>query len=182
MTDLIGSAVSALRQGGVIAYPTEYCFGLGCDPANEQATQRILDIKNRSVEQGLILIASDVEQVRVYADLNSSSLQTQVMDSWPGPTTWVLPCQSETPKWVTGKHASVAMRVTAHTMSSQLCEQFGGAIVSTSANRHGQPALLESELVINEMGAEIDYVIRAKVGDAQQASQIKDSMTGEILR
>lgn len=182
MTELIDKAVSVLKQGGVIAYPTEYCFGLGCDPRSQRAVQRILDIKNRLVEQGLILIAADIFQVKNYADLDAALMQSQIEESWPGPVTWTLPCQPDTPSWIKGKHNSVAMRVTAHDLCSQLCKQYGDAIVSTSANRHGQPAMLSAEGVISQMSDEVDYIIEAQVGGAKQASQIKDSMTGDILR
>ena len=182
MIELIEQAVSVIRQGGVIAYPTEHCFGLGCDPTNQQAVQRILEIKNRSVEQGLILIASKQSQVQIYADIDASPLKADILASWPGPVTWTLPVRSSTPIWISGKHQSIAMRVTSHHFSSQLCEEFGGAIVSTSANRHGQTALLSNDQVSNQMQNEIDYIVDAPVGGANQPSQIKDSMTGAVLR
>lgn len=182
MTDIIGQALTVLRQGGVIAYPTEYCFGLGCDPMNQSAVQRILQIKKRKVDKGLILIAADVSQVKIFADLNATSRQAEILASWPGPVTWTLPVRPNTPNWICGNHSSIAMRVTAHGLSSQLCQQFGGAIVSTSANRQGHPEFVNAIQVVNEMAAEVDYIVNAEVGGAQQASQIKDSMTGNILR
>lgn len=182
MTELIKQAVSVLQQGGVIAYPTEYCFGLGCDPTNKDAVQRILDIKNRSVAQGLILIAADTEQVKVFADIQASPLQSEILASWPGPVTWTLPTLSTTPHWISGEHSTIAMRITAHKLSSQLCQQFSSAIVSTSANRHGQPEVRNADQVVSHLGNDIDYIVNSPVGDATQASKIKDGMTGAVLR
>ena len=178
----IDNAVQSLQAGGVIAYPTEYCFGLGCDPKNEQAIARLLEIKQRRPEQGVILIASSVEQVSEYVDLDASDLRQDILDSWPGPNTWLLPAREHVSTWVRGKHKTVAVRVTAHQTSQQLCDQFGGAIVSTSANRHGQPALLDSQSVGDEMGDELDYIVDQLVGGASSASTIRDGLTGKQLR
>ncbi len=182
MTTIISQAVKVLNQGGVIAYPTEYCFGLGCDPLNQDAVSRVLKIKGRSSDQGLLLIAADLTQVFQYADLNISPIQDQIVLSWPGPVTWTLPARDSAPKWLTGKHSSIAMRITAHQSSVKVCQEFGQAIVSTSANRHSQPALLTAQDVEMEMGSEIDFILRSNVGNAQQASTIRDGMTGATLR
>lgn len=198
MSDDIKHAISVLQDGGVIAYPTEFCFGLGCDPANGSAIQRILEIKQRTVEQGVILIAANVLQVEEYAELNADSLaqdiKQEILASWPGPVTWLLPAKQHASTWIRGEHSSIAMRVTAHALSNELCSQFGGAIVSTSANRHGQPALTKAQAVVDELGSEVDYVIDSSVGVANskendndrtqdlKASQIRDAITGKRLR
>ncbi|MFT5573082.1 MAG: L-threonylcarbamoyladenylate synthase [Cryomorphaceae bacterium] len=181
-TQVISQAAKVMRAGGVIAYPTEYCFGLGCDPRNEQAIARLLKIKNRQAEQGLILIAADIEQVCEYVDLASSPLREQIKRSWPGPNTWTLAALESVSQAVSGKHTTVAMRISGHSLSRQLCEAFGGAIVSTSANRHGQDALLQANEVAKEMSVELDYIIAAPVGGAPSASTIRDGLTGQVLR
>lgn len=178
----IANAVTALRAGGVIAYPTEYCYGLGCDPQNEQALQRLLDIKQRHASQGVILIAADVDQVNDYAELDSLPLAEQIKASWPGPNTWLLPVNKSVSSWVTGKHDTVGMRVTAHPVSRLLCQRFGGAIVSTSANRHGQDALLSAPAIEAEMGIELNTIVDAPLGGAAAASVIRHGVTGEQLR
>lgn len=178
----IDCAVQALHEGGVIAYPTEYCFGLGCDPRNEQAIARLLEIKQRRPEQGVILIAGSVSQIAEYVDLQSSDLLPDILASWPGPNTWLLPALDDVSTWIRGQHQTVAVRVTAHTASQQLCDTFGGAIVSTSANRHGHPAFLNSQSVHNEMGRELDYIVDQLVGGASSASTIRDGITGKQLR
>lgn len=178
----ISDAVTALRAGGVIAYPTEYCFGLGCDPRNEAAVSRLLKIKNRQREQGVILIASNLTQVREWVDLSASPMQAEIEASWPGPNTWLLPALATVSPWVRGHHSTVAMRVPAHDLCQSLCEHFCAAIVSTSANRHGQAALLTAAEVDTEMGVELDYIVDAPVGGAHTASIIRDGLTGKRIR
>jgi L-threonylcarbamoyladenylate synthase len=183
----INNAVSTLRAGGVIAYPTEYCFGLGCDPKNTQAVDRLLAIKQRQKEQGVILIAANIEQVNQYADLSSIVNLDRVTQSWPGPNTWILPVKASTSYWLKGQHSSIAMRISAYSLCQQLCVEFGGAIVSTSANRHGHQALLNGQSVLAEFSNEVDYVLDAPIQfdtskNSPKASTIRDAITGEQLR
>ncbi len=182
MNSEISNAVNVLRAGGVIAYPTEYCFGLGCDPRNEQALEKLLAIKGRKKDQGVILVAANIDQVADYALLDNVPLLQQVKDSWPGPNTWILPTKPTVSSWVKGLHTSIAMRVSAHPVCQQLCLEFDHAIVSTSANRHGQDALLLASDVLEQFANDLDYIVDLKVGGADQASTIRDAMSGKQLR
>lgn len=178
----IRDAAGVLDAGGVIAYPTEYCFGLGCDPRNEAAVDRLLEVKQRSREQGVILIAADEQQVQLLTNWRGLDRQSEVRASWPGPHTWLLPAKQGVAPWLRGNHTSLAMRVPGHPVCVELCQQFGFPIVSTSANRHGSPALLTAMDVRDELGSELDYVLDLPVGDAQSASTIRDALSGETLR
>ncbi|MFT6048146.1 MAG: L-threonylcarbamoyladenylate synthase [Arenicella sp.] len=178
----LSDAVAVLKSGGVIAYPTESCFGLGCDPMNRPAVARILAIKKRAVSQGVILIASDVDQVNAYADLASAPLLESILASWPGPNTWLLAKRNAVPDWLSGEHTTIAMRVTAHQTSQHLCKSYGAAIVSTSANRHGRPALTDIGSLRSEMGSELDYILDASIGSDSVPSLIRDATTGQQLR
>lgn len=185
LSQQVAEAVRVLHAGGVIAYPTEYCYGLGCDPQDQQAVERILTIKGRAAAQGLILVGADVAQVEQYAEFNGLKTRAAILQSWPGPTTWVLPKRDLTPQWISGDHASVAMRVSAYTLVTSICAGFGGAIVSTSANRSGQPALLSADSVAEEMSAEVDYIVAGDLGErdsTQAASKIFNGITGKQLR
>lgn len=175
-------AVAVINDGGVIAYPTEYCFGLGCDLADENAVERIFKIKRRLREQGLILVCSNLSQVRQVAHLDDLPRIDQIKASWPGPTTWLLPIKAGLPNWISGKHDTVAVRVSAHPFVQALCNAWGSAIVSTSANRHGQPALLNAKSVTLTMGAELDFVVDQAVGSQTKPSQIYHALSGERLR
>ena len=178
----LSEAVAVLKSGGVIAYPAESCFGLGCDPMNQEAVARILAIKKRAVIQGVILIASDVDQVNEYADLESAPLLESILASWPGPNTWLLAKRDTVPDWLSGEHTTIAMRVTAHQTSRQLCEIYAAAIVSTSANRHGRPALTDINSLRSEMGSELDYIVDASIGSDPAPSLIRNAITGLQLR
>ncbi len=182
MENQIENAVAALRAGGVIAYPTEYCFGLGCDPRNADALARLLSIKQRQKEQGVILVASTLEQVTSYANLHDLEHLEKITNSWPGPSTWLIPAKESVSSWVKGRHTSVAMRISAHPICLSLCTEFTHPIVSTSANRHGQKALLSAAAVKREFAEELDFIIDAPVGNATSASTIRDAVTGEQLR
>ena len=182
MPEQITQAVTVLQQGGVIAYPTEHCFGLGCDPENSDALRRILTIKGREAKQGVILIASDTEQVERYADMDSSPMLEHIKQSWPGPVSWVMPAHSFVSALIRGEHQTVAMRISAHPIAHQLCAQFGAPIVSTSANRHGDAPLIKANQVETQLGEEIDFILAASVGGDMTPSSIMDGFSGEKIR
>lgn len=178
----ISEAVNILQAGGVIAYPTEYCFGLGCDPRNDAAIERLLAIKQRKREQGVIVVAANLVQVQSYANIESLERAEQIKRSWPGANTWLLPVSDSVSTWVRGSHNTLAVRIPDNQVCQQLCESFGHAIVSTSANRHGQDALLTYQAVFHQFDRELDYIIDADVGGAQAASTIRHAITGEQIR
>lgn len=177
----IRQAVRALNMGGTIAYPTEAVFGVGCDPWNQDAVEALLAIKQRPWTKGLILIASDFNQLQDFIEPVSANLLKQLQQSWPGPVTWLLPARSDVPVYLTGKHDTIAVRVTAHPLVRQLCNAFGGAIVSTSANITGlRPA--QNVHQVRWQLADIDYVLPGALGGADKPSQIRDGQSGEIVR
>ena len=126
-------------DGGVIAYPTEAVWGLGCDPWNEAAVDRLLALKNRPVHKGLILVADEIEQFDFLLEDLPEIWQERLATSWPGPNTWLVPHQDRLPEWVTGAHDSVALRVSNHPLVRALC-RLTGPLISTSANPAGRPA------------------------------------------
>jgi len=177
----IRRAVNTLDKGGVIAYPTEAVYGLGCDPWNGLAVQKLLDIKQRSWRKGLIIIAADFNQLQGFIDPVSAQELQLLEATWPGPTTWLLPKSSECPTYLSGIHNTIAVRVTAHKQTAELCRQFGGAIVSTSANMAGaKPAKTVREIRWNL--ANIDTVLPGQCSGSQQPTEIKELQTGTRLR
>lgn len=177
-------AADVLRRGGVIAYPTEAVFGLGCDPHNRTAFERIFALKQRPATQGVLLIAADFAQVARYVDMANvpQDVLAQVHASWPGPFTWVFPRSTEVPDWVAGEHAGIALRVTAHEPAAALCRVFGGALVSTSANPHGQPPARDLATVTAYFDDRLDGIVDASLGGASQPTTIRDALTGAIIR
>jgi len=175
-------AVNVLKQGGIIAYPTEAVYGFGCDPFNQQAVMRLLQIKHRSVDKGLIIIAANWQQVQALAKPLTKSQLDAAFATWPGPTTWVFPAATTTPNWLTGKHSSIAIRITAHPTAKELCQLFAGPIVSTSANIEGKNPGRDYQTVYQQFAGQVDYIIDAAVGNLPNPTMIKDALTGHVIR
>ena len=178
----IEKAVEVCTTGGIIAYPTEYCFGLGCDPLNETAVRRILTLKNRSWTKGLIVIADDVGRLGRLIDCSDRSSLVEPRASWPGPHTWLLPALAATPRWLRGQYDTLAVRITDHPVAMVLCRQSRSPIVSTSANRKTRPPLRTAKQVRFEFGDDIDWIIDSAVGQANSPSEIRDARTGQLVR
>ena len=181
MSSSIEKAAMLIKQGEVIAYPTEAVFGLGCDPFNEQAVKQLFHVKHRPYEKGVILIAADVEQIRDMVELEGQPWQQQVETSWPGPITWVLPTKTSLPDWITGGRDSVAIRVSNHPTVQALCLAYGGPIVSTSANISGQEPTRTYAEVSRQFASSV-YCIDAEVGNLDKPTQIWDAVTNQQLR
>ncbi len=169
-------------QNGVFAYPTEAVFGLGCNPWNAAAVERILAIKRRPMRKGLILIAADFAQLRPFVEPLPAAGMAAILATWPGPNTWLLPVRPQTPLWLCGDRPTLAVRVTAHPLAAALCRQAGMALVSTSANRAGLPpakTTLEARL---RLGRDLDLVVPGRVGQNPRPSTIRDARTGQVIR
>ncbi|MES9966517.1 MAG: L-threonylcarbamoyladenylate synthase [Sedimenticola sp.] len=175
-------AARCFWRGGLLAYPTEAVFGLGCDPLDAQAVHRILKLKQRPVEKGLILIAADFEQLRPFVRTVDDQTMQRVFDSWPGPNTWLLPAAEDLPYWLKGEHATLAVRVTAHPVAAALCHACGSPLVSTSANLAGHPPARTPLAVQRSLGDGIDMLIHAPVGEQAQPSTITDALSGRVIR
>lgn len=175
-------AASIVRCGGVIAYPTEAVFGLGCDPGNETAVRRLLVMKRRPLSKGLILIAADLSQLKPFIDpLDRQSLNS-IEATWPGPVTWLLPARWKAPYWLRGAHPTLAVRVTAHPLAAALCRTCGGPLVSTSANLSGQPPARNGKQVRRQLGGVVDYIVSGKTGGAAKPTEIRDLNSGRVMR
>ena len=174
-------ALKVIRTGGVIAYPTEAVFGLGCLPENYIAVKRILDLKNRSSRKGLIIIAAAIEQLRPYITFMDLSRSQQIRNTWPGPVTWIVPARPGVPDWLRGEHESIAVRVSNHPVVRDLC-RLTGPLVSTSANPAGcQPAKTALKVRIY-FGRSLDYILPGNIGLYQKPTEIRNALTGKIVR
>ena len=180
----LDDAAALLRGGGVLAYPTEAVFGLGCDPHDRAAFERIFELKQRPPTQGVLLIAADFAQVERYIERSAvpAEVLAQVQASWPGPNTWIFPRSAAVPDWVAGAHAGIALRVTAHEPAAALCRAWGGALVSTSANPHGQPPARTAVAVEAYFGERLDGLLDAPLGGQERPTVIRDALTGAIIR
>ena len=174
-----------LRQDGVVAYPTEAVWGLGCTPWSQNAVGKLLTLKLRSPERGVIVIGADVESLVPFigepVSENVRLLKQAIADS-PGPTTWVVPAAVRVPKWVTGGYSSVALRQTWHPPAAALCRAYGGAIISSSANRSATRPAMTAWQVRRYFGYQLDALLPGEVGLLASPTPIKDLHTGEIMR
>jgi L-threonylcarbamoyladenylate synthase len=180
----IAIAAAALRRGGVVAYPTEAVYGLGCAPGDAAAFEHLFALKQRPATQGVLLIAADFAQVETYIDgaaVPAPALE-RVRSTWPGPHTWVFPRAASTPPWLAGGHAGIALRVTAHPLAAALCRAFGGALVSTSANRHGEPPARTADEVRSAFGSGLAYILAGPTGGLERPTPIRDAISGARIR
>ncbi len=171
-----------LASNGVIAYPTEAVFGLGCDPRSDVALSRILDIKGREAHKGFILIAASQTQLAPYIKPIPPDWQSQLDAAWPGPVTFVVPAAAGTSSLLTGGRNTLAVRVSNHPDVVALCNGIDHALVSTSANRSGHPPLRSTDDIKRVFGAEIDQIHDGHVGSLASPTRIIDLQSGKQLR
>ncbi|MGH8670695.1 MAG: L-threonylcarbamoyladenylate synthase [Burkholderiales bacterium] len=170
-----------LQRGGVIAYATESCFGLGCDPRNQHALTRLLLLKGRPKRKGLILVAADLSQLARYIAPLGPAQREILMQSWPGPHTWLVPVRHGVSPLLRGRHTCIAVRVTAHPDSIALCRSMRSALVSTSANRAGLKPLRSYRACVKSFGNQV-LVIPGRIGIRKTPSTIRDLVSGKTLR
>jgi len=175
-------AARCIHQGGVIAYPTEAVYGLGCDPLNGEAVRQLLKLKGRPPDKGLILIAADFDQLLPFVRPLPAEKIPPLLDSWPGPHTWLLPVADNVPLWLTGGRATLAVRVTAHPLAAALCQACGSPLVSSSANRAGRPPRRTALGVQRIFGREIDCILHGDTGGLKRPTTIRHAMTGDRIR
>lgn len=180
----VEQCVAALKRGDVIAYPTEGVFGVGCDPDNLDAIKRLLSVKARNKSKGLILIAANVSQLEPYIDVKSLTEEAwaEVLASWPGPVTWVVPAKKNVTDWITGQFDTIAVRVSAHPDVQRLCLAYGKPITSTSANLSGKEPCRTSEEIVTQLGHYISYILDGNTGGRDLPTEIRDARSGKVLR
>jgi L-threonylcarbamoyladenylate synthase len=174
-------ALRIIKAGGIIAYPTEAVYGLGCQPENYSAVTRILHLKRRPLEKGLIIIAAEIEQLHPYVSFTDRVLYQEILSTWPGPVTWVIPARMEVPTWIRGEHESIAVRVSDHPVVRDLC-RLTGPLVSTSANPAGCPPATTMLKVRTYFGQSLDYILPGNTGLNHKPTEIRDALTGKVLR
>lgn len=174
-------ATEICRKGGVITYPTEAVFGLGCDPLNESAVNKILELKVRPMSKGMILIAASLEQLLPFIDCNEQQLHRlrQVPDQ---PTTWLVRKSHRVPEWITGKHDKIAVRITQHPIAKALCQQLQSPLVSTSANPAGHKPAKNLLRVRQYFLDAVDFYVPGKTGSLKKPTQIRDIENDTVIR
>lgn len=181
MRDEAADLRAHLRRGGLIAYPTESCYGLGCDPRNPQALARLIRLKGRGATKGLLLIADHVKRLQSFMQPPNPSDRARMQQSWPGPVTWVVAASKTCPPLLTGGRATIAVRVTAHPGAARLCRSLGMALVSTSANKSGRKPAKTAAECRRIFGAQV-RVIAGRIGQRRRPSTLIELATGTVLR
>jgi len=173
--------VRAISHGAVFAYPTDTVWGLGCHPLIAGAVLRLLKIKQRPVEKGLILLASRLEQCLPYLAADENELEPLKRPA-ERPTTWLVAAGDGCPPWIRGQHPTVAVRITDHPLVAQLCTGIDAPLVSTSANRSGRPTVRSALQAQRQLGADLDFIIGGYNTGGNRPSEIKSLAGGKVLR
>lgn len=177
MNFCIAKAADTLLGGGVIAYPTEGVYGLGCLPDDDDALVRVLAIKRRSPDKGLILIASQRAQLDDWIDGGG------LPDPDPAcPTTWIAPARRGVSPLLRGRHETLAVRLTSNPIAAAICDAVESPIVSTSANLSGFPVARNRYVLRRQFGACVDYIVPGDCGPVRGPSEIRDLASGRVLR
>ena len=177
----ISEAVTLLRSGKIIAAPTESVYGLSVDPTNEDALQALLDLKARNPSKGFIVVASNIEALSSLIEPFTEEMASKIMPTWPGPCTWIVPARPNLSSLLCGQHSSLAVRVTTHPVMKALCDAFGGALVSTSANQEGRPPARS----LDELALAFETcppIVAGELGDLASPTPIYDGLTGQVIR
>lgn len=184
LNSTINDAAKAFLQGGIIAYPTEAVFGLGCDPDNDSAIRKLLSLKQRSADKGLILLASHYSQLQPYINELEISAQQKslILSRWPGAITQILPANHHISPLLSGVFDTIAVRVTDHPDVIALCNKTGKAIISTSANLSGKPAAKTWHAVLQQFPTQLDYLIKTETLGRENPSTIIDGISNCIVR
>ncbi len=182
----INIAARLIRAGGIVAYPTEAVWGLGCDPWNPRAVDRLLQIKDRPLNKGVILLAADFAQASDLLSHLSNEQIEKLKSTWPGPVTWLIPntgpIKKKIPEWICGQYPAFALRVTNHPLAAALAKAVGHPIVSTSCNPSSQLPARSIHQVRKYFPTELDAILAGNVGGNKNPSEIRDLLTGKIVR
>lgn len=178
----VDRAAQVIRGGGIVAYPTEAVYGLGCLPTCLPALERIVSIKQRDARKGLIVVAADIAQLHPLARLPGGAIGARIAADWPGPVTWVVPARPGLPKLLTGGRDTIAVRVSGHPIVQSLCRRARSALVSTSANFSGRRPARSTLHLRRALGREVDFVLAGPLGQRDKPTEIRHWRTGEVLR
>jgi L-threonylcarbamoyladenylate synthase len=174
-------AAHCVRQGGIIAYPTETVYGLGCDPLRSDAVNAINELKGRDASKGLILLASRLQQLDALIDVPDQKERAAIVGETQA-TSWIVPAKSAAPRWITGKHRTIAIRISSHPMVAQLCDLLGHSLVSTSANPAGKKPALNSLQLHHYFDGLVDAMLISHHNCSGRPSRIRHLKSRQLLR
>ena len=174
-------AVHCVRQGGVIAYPTETVYGLGCDPLCAEAVSEINRLKHREAGKGLILLASRLQQLDAFIEVSDRNDRAAIVGEHE-PTSWIVTAKNTAPDWITEGLGTIAVRVTTHPLVMNLCDKLGHALVSTSANPAGKKPALNSLQLHRYFDGLVDSMLISNHNCTGKPSKIRRLKSRQLLR
>jgi len=169
-----------IRRGGIIAYPTESCFGLGCDPKNRKAINKIIKIKKRSLNKNFILIGSSIKQFKYFINPLNNLTSKNLFSKWPGPHTWLVKANNRCPNWLKS-NSKIALRISSFSSCQALTKSLDMAITSSSLNLSGKVPLKSYRDVCRFLPKQVK-LIKGRVGKSKRPSIIQDFKTKKIIR
>ncbi len=182
----IENAIKVIKDGGVILYPTDTIWGLGCDPNNDKAIKKILQIKRRTETKSLIILMCDIESVSKYVE-NPNPIALELYRQWNKALTIVFPRAKGISKMVMNNDNTLGIRITKESFTTQLIKSLGHPVVSTSANLSGQPSPVSYKTISNEIKESVDYIVdyrRDSFTEMKPSTiiRINDNGSFEVLR
>lgn len=170
----IQEAALLIRQGGVVAYPTESFYGLGVDPGKEDAVDRLFQVKDRQREQAILLLISSTDAVD-HLVTHVPPAARKLMDAfWPGGLTLVFNASDEIPRAITAGTGKVGIRISSHPVAAALVRAAGGVLTGTSANLSGKPSCRSAQEVVQQLGARVDMILDGGITAGKSASTVLD--------
>ena len=176
----IDRATETLLRGGIIAYPTEGVFGLGCLADDAGAIRRLLRLKRRDPAKGLILVASSNAQLEGWMTLPRGQLLPDADRAEP--VTWIVPPGNKVTTLLRGNNSGIAVRLTANPIARSICDAVDAPLVSTSANLSGRPVARNRFVLRRQFLSLVDYLVPGDCGPASGPSEIRHLLTGQVLR
>jgi tRNA threonylcarbamoyl adenosine modification protein (Sua5/YciO/YrdC/YwlC family) len=167
----INKAVNVLKEGGIIIYPTDTVYGIGCDIFNKEALEKIFDIKNESSSKLFSFVCANLKDIAKYAKVSDYAYRS-MKHLLPGPYTFILPAAKEVPKTLWSKRKTVGIRVPKHEVTLQIVEQLGNPIISTSVTNRKGDILNDPSEIRAIFNPRVDLMLATGILSGQPSSVI----------
>jgi L-threonylcarbamoyladenylate synthase len=174
------TAARVLSRGGVIVHATEAVFGVAASAYDQAACCRVARLKRRSRGKSFIVVGANLAQIAALVTLETP-LVDEILQTWPGAHTWILPARRTAPSWLKDAQGKIAVRVTAHRQMASLCHR-AGPVVSTSANPTGRKPARTLFAARCYFGDRIECYLKGRVGPEKRPSAIRDGSSGKVIR
>jgi L-threonylcarbamoyladenylate synthase len=179
-------AIDALKNGGIVAYPTETFYGLAVDPDNDQAIESLYSLKKREKQKAVSLLIPDYTYLSSLVSSRPAPYNMLIESFWPGPLTLIFSALDTVSNKLTDSENTIAIRVSSNCIAQKLCSSWGNAITATSANISGERAMITAAEVVKQWGNKITYIIDGGTTPGGNGSTIlrclKDQTQCEIVR